>query len=297
MTQRGDRQPADEEEEKAVVRDQRWELLEQLQAILEPAMAGLGLVFLGLLLLDYSAIELSDPASSRLFWALQAIWAIFLIEFAVRLIVAPAKGEFLRSNWLGVLSLALPFLRPVRAFRAARALRSLSLVRFLGGINRGIRVVRAVTRGRQFAWVGALTVMVMLAGAVGVRFFDRGVEGAPIQSFGSALWWSAAMVTTINNELYAVSTEARVLAILMRIFAVSVFGYITASIASYFIGTARDGTSDGNETEALRSEIAALRREIAAARRETGMDGSGSQRTGPATRDATALPADSNQAG
>ncbi|MBA2469354.1 MAG: ion transporter, partial [Chloroflexia bacterium] len=252
MTQPADRQPSERDEKQAIVRDQRWELAENLQAILDPVMAGLGLVFLGLLLLDYSAIELSEAASSRLFWALQAIWAIFLVEFAVRLIVAPAKGEFLRSNWLGALSLVLPFLRPLRAFRAARALRSLSLVRFLGGINRGIRVLRAVTRGRQFAWVGALTVVVMLAGAVGVRYFDRGIEGAPIQSFGSALWWSSAMVTTINNELYAVSTEARVLAILMRVFAVSVFGYITASIATYFIGTAQAEPKEGNDIAALR---------------------------------------------
>lgn len=273
MTQRGDNQPAQEDDKRAIVRDQRWELVENLQAILEPVMAGLGLVFLGLLLLDYSDIDFSDAASSRLFWALQAIWAIFLVEFAVRLIVAPAKGEFLRSNWMGALSLVLPFLRPVRAFRAARALRSLSLARFLGGLNRGIRVVRTVTRGRQFAWVGALTVVVMLAGAVGVRSFDRGVEGAPIQSFGSALWWSSAMVTTINNELYAVSAEARVLAILMRIFAVSVFGYITASIATYFIGTAQAEPKEGNDTDALRAEIAALRQELAAARREEGIPG------------------------
>ncbi len=266
MTRRGERQPPDGNEKRAIVRDQRWELLDNLQAVLDPLMAGLGLVFLGLLLLDYSTVELSEAGGSRLYWTLQAIWAIFLVEFAVRLIVAPAKGAFLRSNWLGALSLALPFLRPLRAFRAARALRSLSLVRFLGGINRGIRVLRAVTRGRQFAWVGVLTAMVMIAGAVGVRFFDRDVQGAPIQSFGAALWWSAAMVTTINNELYAVSTEARVLAILMRIFAVSVFGYITASIATYFIGAAQPG----GDVEDLRTDIAALRRELAAARLERG---------------------------
>ncbi len=263
MTGHGKRQPPGGDEKRAIVRDQRWELLDNLQAVLDPLMAGLGLLFLGLLLLDYSTIELGEAGSSRLDWTLQAIWAIFLIEFAVRLIVAPAKGAFLRGNWLGALSLVLPFLRPLRAFRAARALRSLSLIRFLGGINRGIRVLRAVTQGRQFAWVGVLTVVVMFAGAVGVRYFDRNVEGAPIQSFGSALWWSAAMVTTINNELYAVSTEAWVLAILMRIFAVSVFGYITASIATYFIGAAQSG-GDG---DALRMEIAALRRELAAARR------------------------------
>jgi len=270
-----DREPSNGEERRAIVRDERWELLDHLQAILDPAMAVLGLVFLGLLLLDYSTIELGDAGSSRLYWALQAIWAIFIIEFAVRLIVAPAKVAFLRSNWFGALSLALPFLRPFRAFRAARALRSLSLVRFLGGINRGIRVLRAVTRGRQFAYVGALTLMVMLAGAVGVLSFERGVEDAPIQTFGTALWWSAAMVTTINNEQYVVSTEARVIAILMRIFAVSVFGYITASIASYFIGSTQAEPADRAETRALREDVAALRRELAVTRRAVTDPGGG----------------------
>lgn len=275
MTQREDQNPSERDEKRAIAQGERWELLEHLQAILEPAMAGLGLLFLGLLLLDYSTIELGDEGEDGLFWALQAIWAIFLIDFTVRLIVAPAKLAFLKSNWLGALSLVLPFLRPLRAFRAARALRSLSLVRFLGGINRGIRVLRAVTRGRQFAYVGVLTVLVMIAGAVGVLFFDRGVEDAPIQTFGTALWWSAAMVTTINNEQYVVSTEARVLAILMRIFAVSVFGYITASIATYFIGSAQAEAEGQNETAALRQEIAGLRQEIAAARRQSGAGNAG----------------------
>ncbi len=257
------------EARKDAARDERWELLGHLQALLEPAMALLGLVFLVLLLMEYAGAELGFFDDAEIGWALQAIWVVFLVEFAVRLLIAPAKGAFLKSNWLGALSLALPFLRPFRAFQAARALRSLSLVRFLGGINRGIRVLRQVTHGRQFAYVGLLVVMVTLAGAVGVLFFDRNVEGAPIQTFGDALWWSAAIVTTINNEKYAVSPEARVLAIMIRVFAVSVFGFVTASIASYLIGASKE--ADGND-DALRKEVAALRAEIAALRadRRTG---------------------------
>lgn len=258
--------PSDREARKAAVRDERWELLDHLQALLEPAMAGLGLVFLGLLLLEYADTDLGFVDDTGIGWALQTIWVVFLAEFALRFLIAPAKLVFLRTNWLGAISLALPFLRPLRAFRAARALRSLSLVRLLGGINRGIRVLRSVTRGRQFAYVGLLVVLVMLAGAVGVLFFDRHIENATILTFGDALWWSAAMVTTINNEKYAVSPEARVLAILMRVFAVSVFGYITASIASYLIGVDREEPAGNGESEALREEIAALRTEIAALR-------------------------------
>ncbi len=260
MTDRS-RTPEDQQKtKKPIVQDERWELLENIQAILEPVMVGLGLVFLGLLLIDYSTLELSDAASAQLDWASQVIWGIFLVDFAIRFLIAPAKLRFLRGNWLVAVSLALPFLRPFRALRAARALRSLSLVRLLAGINRGIRVLRAVTRGRQFAFVGFLTILVMLTGALGALFFERGVKRAPIQSFSDALWWSAAMVTTINNEKYVVSGEARILAILIRIFAVSIFGYVTASIATYLIGSTQ--AAENADGAHLGEEIAALRREL-----------------------------------
>lgn len=254
------------ETRRVAVRDQRFELLEQVQAILEPAMAALGLLFLALLVLDYTSTGLSATNQARLDTALQAIWVVFVLDFAIRLVIAPAKGVFLRQNWFAALSLALPFLRPFRVFRAARALRSLSLVRFLGGINRGIRVLRTVTRGRQFAYVGALTILVILGGATGALYFDQGIENAPIQSFGDALWWSAAMVTTINNEKYVVSGEARVIAILIRVFAVSVFGFITASIASYLIGGSGKAERSVEEDASLRAEITALHRELALVR-------------------------------
>jgi voltage-gated potassium channel len=269
------------------VRSERFELHHHLQAALEPAMVALGLVFLALLLLDYSGADLTAAQRSWLDRIFTAIWGVFLVDFGVRFVVAPAKGRFLRENWLGALSLVLPFLRPLRALRAVRAIRSLSLVRLLGGINRGMRVLRRVTRGRQFAYVGALTVFVTLAGAVGVLFFDRGVEGASIRTFGDALWWSATMVTTINNEKYAVSPEARVIAVLQRVYAVSVFGFVTASIASDLVGRAvQEGSagvppaSDGHpvtrdadvegQLAALRHEVALLRQELAATHRVSG---------------------------
>lgn len=251
---------------RAVERDERFELLWHVQAILEPAMAGLGLVFLALLLLDYGSFEWGLLSEGTINWALQAIWAIFLIDFFLRLIIAPAKVAFLRANWLAIISLALPFLRPLRAFRAIRAVRSLSLMRFLGGINRGMRVLRRVTRGAQFAYVGLLTVIVALAAAVGAMYFEDGYVSSPIQTFGDALWWSAAMVTTINNEKYVVSPEARALAILLRVFAVSVFGYITASIATYLIGSSPPSYAQRDESATLRAEITSLREEVAALR-------------------------------
>ena len=262
------------DEEQRDEQAERWELLDHLQRLLEPVMVALGLAFLILLVIDFADPALSSQQRLWLDWAVTVIWVAFVVDFLLRLVIAPSKSSFLRANWLSAASLALPFLRPLRALQAVRAARSLSLIRLLGGANRGMRVLQRVTAGRTLAYVGALTVLATLLGAVGVLFFDRSAAGATIQTFGDALWWSAAMVTTINNEKYAVTAEGRVIAILLRVFAVSVFGFITASIASYLIGRQAESQvpveGDGPVLEehltALRKEQVALRQEVAALR-------------------------------
>jgi voltage-gated potassium channel len=247
---------------------ERLELLVNVSSFLEPIMVGLGIVFLGLLLMEFAGVPLTVLGENRMADVMQAIWVIFLGDFLLRFTIAPQKLVFLTSNWLGALSLALPFLRPLRAFRAARALRGFSLVRLLGGVNRGMRALRAITRGSLMIYVAALTVAVVFAGAVGVRFFDRGYPDSPVQTFPDALWWSATLVTTISSELHVVSQEARFIALLQRLYALSIFGYITASIASYLIGI--DTSEDRRRGEAvdreLIDEVRHLRRELAEVR-------------------------------
>ena len=258
----------------ADTRAERWELLGHLQRLLDPMMVILGFVFLALLIIDFSGMPLSPTQRAWLDRGMTAIWAIFVVDFLVRFVIAPSKAAYLRANWLAAASLALPFLRPLRALQAVRAVRSLSLVRLLGGANRGMRVLQRVTGASGLAYVAALTILVTLLGAAGVLYFDRSAEGATIRSFADALWWSTALVTTINNEKYTVTPEGRVIAILMRVFAVSVFGFITASIASYLIGrqAGEQAAADGSGTRlaehlaAVRAENAALRREVAALR-------------------------------
>ncbi len=272
-------------DEREIERGERFELLYHLSSLLEPAMVGLGLVFLVLLFMDFASVPLTVLGEDRLGDVLQWIWGIFLVDFLLRFVIAPEKIPFLKTNWLGALSLALPFLRPLRVFRVfriARVIRGASLVRLIGGINRGIRVLRRITRGRQFAFVGGLTLVVVVAGAVGVRYFDRDYADSPVRTFGDALWWSSALVTTMNSELYVVSTESRVIALLQRLYALSVFGYITASIASYLIGSDASAQGESTKEAALQDEVRALRRELAALREVVVAKRDDAQNRGPA---------------
>ncbi len=214
---------------------ERESLREQLFDLLDPVMTALGLLTAVLLLIEFT-VDLSPRQAALVGQAQQVIWAIFVVEFAVQFILAPDKLRFLRGHWLGAISVALPALRVFRALRAARALRSLRLIRLIGGTNRAMKALREMLRGRQFGYLVALTLLVTAAGAGGAYVLERGQPDANIQTFGDALWWAACLVTTINNEKFAVSPEGRVLAVLMRIYAAAIFGLITANIASYFVG-------------------------------------------------------------
>ena len=206
-----------------------------------------------------------------------AIWVVFLLEFALRLALAPERLRFIRTNWLTVIALALPALRLVRVFRVlrfARAARSLRLVRIVGTANRGMKALRATLRRRGFGYVSALTLGVTLLGAAGMLAFEPAaeVEGG-FQGYGDALWWTAMLLTSLGSEYWPRTGEGRLLCLLLALYGFAVFGYITASFASFFVG--RDAASAEAEV-AGSAELAALAKEIALLRAQLGTRAAGS---------------------
>jgi voltage-gated potassium channel len=177
------------------------------------------------------------------------IWVIFLVEFALRLALAPDRLAFLRENWLSVIALIAPafrLLRGIRVLRFARAARGLRLVRVVGTANRAMNALRGAMRRRGLGYVLALTGLVNLLGAAGMYAFERApeVEGG-FAGFADALWWTSMVLTTMGSAYWPVTAEGRVLCLLLSVYAFAVFGYITAAFASFFIG--RDAEERGSE--------------------------------------------------
>lgn len=179
--------------------------------------------------------------STRLFETFGTlIWIVFLLEFALRFALAPAKLPFLRREWLTVIALLVPALRLVRAVRvlqAARALRGFRLVRIVGTANRGMNALRAASRRRGLGYVLMLTVVVALLGAGGMLAFEPAgeVEGG-FTSYGDALWWTAMLMVSLGSEFWPKTPEGRILCFGIALYGFAVFGYITASFASFFVG-------------------------------------------------------------
>ena len=119
---------------------------------------------------------------------------------------------------------------------------------------------------RGFGYVLALTVLVTIAGAAGMLAFERDEAGG-LASFGAALWWTAMMMTTVGSDYFPRSPEGRVLCLLLATFAFAVWGYVTATLATFFVG--RDAENENAKVagaksiEDLRGEIRALRDAVA----------------------------------
>lgn len=235
---------------------------------MEVPMMVLGLVWLLLLI-----IELVWGISEGLETVSTAIWIIFLVEFAVKFAVAPQKWRFVRKSWITVLSLLVPALRVfkiVRVFRvlrAARAVRGLRLFRLVSSLNRGMRALRGTLGRRGFGYVVALTVVVTFSGAAGMLAFENEVAAANgIHDYGGALWWTAMVMTTMGSEYWPRTPEGRVLCLLLALYAFTVFGYVTATLATFFIG--RDAAFDkrrpagAQDLHALQAEMKALRQAL-----------------------------------
>ena len=242
---------------------ERWRTLRRLDAWLETPMLVLSVVWLGLLL-----YELGYGNSRALETIGLAIWAIFAAEFALRLTLAPDKRAFLKGNWLTIAALLVPAVRIFRALRilrAARALRGVRLVRIVGTANRSMGALRSALRRRRFNYVAAMTIVVMLLGAAGMQSFEPASDvGGGFTSYSDALWWTAMLLTTIGSAFWPVTVEGRILAFLISVYGLAVFGYITASFASFFVGQDAVRTK---EKAASATDIVALSREIAALRR------------------------------
>ena len=234
--------------------EERESTLQQLQDWLEKPMLVLSFAWLALLV-----VELVWGLNRALWVAGQVIWVIFIAEFAVSLALAPDKLQYLRRNWLKALALAAPALRILRIARfarIARASRGLRLLRVVSSVNRGMHALGAAMRRRGFGYVLALTLVVTLAGSAGMYALERDAPGAGFDSYATALWWTAMIMTTMGSEYWPKTPDGRVLCLFLALYAFAVFGYVTATLATFFIG--QDARSGGE----LKDELAALRAEL-----------------------------------
>jgi voltage-gated potassium channel len=226
---------------------ERWRLLRDIDRVTERPLITLSIVWIALLVVELTSGALPPPLEAST-WL---IWGLFVADFALGVLIAPDRAAYLRSHWLTALSLVLPAFRVLRlasAFRflrAGRAARSVGLLRIATSLNRGMNAVAGALGHRGIGFLLALTGLVIPVGAAGMSSFESASPSSaggssPFADFGDSLWWTA-MTLAHGPSAQPLTGEGRLLAFGLSVYGLAVFGYLTAVLASHFVGRDRLG--------------------------------------------------------
>ena len=179
-------------------------------------------------------ISLDPEVKAILEYIDNAVCVLFLGDFTYKLLTAKSKRAYLKWGWIDLLS-SIPMVDPFRWGRFARVFRIFRMLR-------AVRSARAISvpilryRGEAtIAVVGLMTVILMTVSSIAVLDFEREVNGN-IQSAEDALWWSFATITTVGyGDRYPVSTGGRVVAAVLMVAGVGLFGTVSGLFASVFM--------------------------------------------------------------
>lgn len=178
-------------------------------------------------------VEINSETQQILDFVQWISWSAFALDLLIGVITAEKKFKYLTHHPLEVVTVLLPFLRPLRLLRV---------------ISFGTLVIQRVAVGRQFAItlkVFLASVLLAYIGAVQITITERGVEGSNIKNFEDGLWWAVTTVTTVGyGDRFPTSSSGRVLAVGLMLVGISLMGVITASVAAWFVRMSQDEKSD-----------------------------------------------------
>lgn len=219
-------------------------------------MLGLCLFSLAALAVD-TVVPLSPDTRQILRHADTAICAVFFLDFCHSLARARDRWHyFSRWGWIDLLS-SIPLIDALRIGRAARVVRVIRVLR-------GVRATKQIAgfllvRRAESAFLAAmlLSLLLVVFASIAVLQFER-VPGANITSAADALWWATVTLTTVGyGDRYPITNEGRLVAVLLMVTGVGLFGAFSGFVAAWFLDPGERKQDD--EVAAMRAELASLR--------------------------------------
>jgi voltage-gated potassium channel len=161
--------------------------------------------------------------------------AVFFLDFCIRFYQADAKGAFMKWGWIDLIA-CIPNLE---VFRWGRLVRVLRVIRLLRGMRSVQKVLALIFQNKMQGGAASLafTAFLLVAfSSVSILICER-FGDANIKTAEDAVWWSVSTFTTVGyGDKYPVTTEGRVLGMILMVAGVGMFGGISGLAASFFLG-------------------------------------------------------------
>lgn len=199
----------------------------------------------------------SSSARDVLRYADTGVCAIFFVDFLIQLVRAPDRWHyFSRWGWIDLLS-SVPMVDTLRLGRAARVMRIFRVVRGVRSTKLLAEFILGRRAQRAFLAATLVSLLLVVFASIAVLQFEQ-VPGANITTADDAIWWSVVTLTTVGyGDRYPVTGEGRVIAGMLMIAGVGLFGTFSGYVASWFLAPGEKESH--SDIDSLRAELASLR--------------------------------------
>lgn len=164
------------------------------------------------------------------------VWLIFVADYALRLVKANNKKDFILHNKIDLLTI-LPFnslFRALRVIKIVKVVRLLKLTKELVFLSRFTTKLDVFVKTNNFNHVLGITIFTIFIGAGLISI----VENMP---FADSIWWSFVTVTTVGyGDLSPTTNIGRIIASVLMLIGIGFIGMLTGTIATYFLTKKKD---------------------------------------------------------
>ncbi|MEL6347033.1 MAG: ion transporter, partial [Myxococcota bacterium] len=193
------------------------------------------------------------------FWADVLITVCFVIEYALKLLVAPRKWYFIRKNLLDLLAI-LPIMRIFRLGRAVRLFRLLRMLRIIrvgSVVERQFEKINAERQKFRMenTVIGAYLFFSLVFGTVGIMVFEKGADSG-FNTLGDGLWWCVVTLTTVGyGDISPTTAGGKFVATIIMFIGLSFYALLTSTISTILIERARNNQDEEMEISTLEHHV------------------------------------------
>jgi voltage-gated potassium channel len=242
----------------------RHDLVDNIERVTKYPLALLGLAWLVIAIVVLTK-DLNGSASTVLVGTLFVLWAIVLVEYAVRLVVTPDRLGYLKRRWVEPATVVVP---PLQGWHLV-GMEKMSLLVYEAELR-----VETILKHHSLFRVLIAAAGTLFLGAWLVLLFEEKAKGSNIHSYPDALWWAIVTVTTVGyGDRYPVSAGGRAVAVVLMLVGIGLIGVLTATVASVFVKEHTDANKEafkkghdelGQQLSVISDRIADVERRLGA---------------------------------
>ncbi len=186
---------------------------------------------------------------------------IFLTDIFVRWRREKWAAAFWRWGWFDLLA-SIPFDSAFRTLQAIRIYRIIRLIRILKKLQ---TLTGGTSLNEKLMALPAIALVMVFFSTNLILEVERLDPNSNIKTGGDALWWALTTVTTVGyGDTYPVTTEGRIIAAVLMLIGIALFGSMSAIITSKLIlpKETKDHEELRHEIRQIHTEIKDLRDEL-----------------------------------